>query len=128
MKLALCLLAMILLTPVEEISAATVASTTLFQPSSTTTKSTLIETAPNETAAVTTTSSASTQTRTTADSDYQPDYWLLLNDILYYWEWFFSIIIWVGLTGCFIILGIRKKIYFCFCLPRCSRNQENETE
>lgn len=129
MNQTLCLLVMLLFTPEGEVSAATLTSTALFQPPSTTTTSSQIETAPDQTTAtapVTATSSiASTRTiittGKTAGSTHQPDLWSFSNDIFYYWEWAFSIAIWVGLTVFFVVLGIKKRIYICCCCPTCYR-------
>lgn len=136
MNQTLCLLVVLLFIPEGEVLAATLASTALFQPPSTTTTSSQIETAPDETAAtasVTATSSnASTQTiitpGNTAGSTHQPDFWSFSNDILYYWEWAFSIGIWVGLTVFFVVLGIKKRIYICFCFPTCYRAPDHEIQ
>lgn len=107
MNQTLCLLVMLLFIPEGEVSAATLASTALFQPPSTTTTSSQIETAPDQTAATVssvTATSSNASTRTiittgkTAVSTHQPDFWSFSNDIWYYWEWAFSIAIWVGLT------------------------------
>lgn len=132
MNQTLCLLVMLLFIPEGEVSALTLASTALFQPTSTTTTSSQIETAPDQTAAtasVTATSShASTRTRTTTETTHQPDLWSFSSDILYYWEWAFSIAIWVGLTVFFVVLGIKKKIYLCFCYPTCYRVPQREIQ
>lgn len=136
MNQTLCLLVMLLFIPDGEVSAATLSSTALFQPPSTTTTSSQIETAPDQTAAtasVTATSSnASTRTRITngktAGSTQQPDFWSFSNDILNYWEWALSIAIWVGLTVYFVFLGIKKRIYLCFCCPTCYRVPDHEIQ
>lgn len=134
MNQTLCLLVMLLFIPEGEVSAATLASTALFQPPSTTTTSSQIETAPDQTAATAsetaTSSNASTRTIITTGktpgSTHQPDFWSFSNDIWFYWEWAFSIAIWVGLTVFFVVLGIKKRIYICFCCPTCYRVEVHE--
>lgn len=136
MNQTICLLVMLLFIPEGEVLAATLASTALFQPPSTTTTSSQLETAPDQTAAtasVTATfSNASTRTiittEETAGSTHQPDSWSFSNDIWYYWEWAFSIGIWVGLTVFFVVLGIKKRIYICFCFPTCYRAPDHEIQ
>lgn len=136
MNQKLCLLVMLLFIPKGEVSAATLASTAPFQLPSTTTTSSQIETGPDQTAAtatVTATSSnASTRTtittEETAGSTHQPDFWSFSNDILYYWEWAFSIGIWIGLTVFFVVFGIKKRIYLCFCWPTCYRVPVHEVQ
>lgn len=134
MNQTLCLLVMLLFIPEGEVSAATLASTALFQPPSTMTTSSQIETAPDliaETASVTAASSnASTRTiiltGKTAGSTHQPDFWSFSNDILYVFKWALSIAIWVGLTVFFVVLGIKKRIYIYFCCPTCYRVEVHE--